>query len=261
MTLELSTAAPAPELAPALACAPPTRPRRAATALVLFIGHGGRPSAAQGESLASEGMRSLWLPGIEQVLAASRLARFDAAVLDGAILEGRDAATLSRLQAALQCPLLLLADHGDELDEIMALELGADAWLLRPVAPRRLRAHLAALMRVQRRVPPAEAPTLHDEAESDGWQLDRITNRLRQRARCVALTEVQAALLQCLLDADGRIVPRQRLLATLPLARATNARNVDVYVHRLRKRLLDAGAFELVIEAVRGRGYLLRPPA
>ena len=36
------------------------------------------------------------------------------------------------------------------------------------------------------------------------------------------------------------------------------ARSIDVYVHRLRQRLLAAGVRDLSIDAVRGRGFVLR---
>jgi DNA-binding response OmpR family regulator len=231
-------------------------PRRAAASLVLFIGAECRPSAADAEMLAREGMRSLWLPGIDQALQSARMAHFDALVLDAATLSGRDGATLARLRDALRCPLVLLAERGDEIDEILALELGADAWLLRPVAPRRLRAHLAVLMRLRQRASPQHEAAAPEPALT-GWALDRVGNRLVSESASVALTDVQSALLQCLQQAQGRIVPRERLAAALPLGQAVHARSVDVYIHRLRKRLADAGVLALQIEAVRGRGYVL----
>jgi DNA-binding response OmpR family regulator len=264
MMLDETTAAPMHEPVTASppprhgAAAPPSRPP---SALVLFVGAPCRPAAALCETLIREGMRSLWLAGVEQALAASRMACFDAVVLDAALLEGRDGATLSRLRAAMQCPIVMLAEHADEIDEILALELGADAYLLRPVAPRRLRAHLAVLMRLQQRAAPVAEGLAAMPADGDPrcWQLDRVGNRLRRGERCIELTDVQAALLQCLIEAGGRIVPRDRLAASLPRGRTAHPRSVDVYVHRLRKRLQAAGAFELSIEAIRGRGYVLEP--
>lgn len=211
--------------------------------------------------LAHEGMRSLWLPTLAQAARAAQLARFDALVLDAAALESRSGAALAGLRRAMQCPLVVLADGGDEIDEIVALELGADAYLQRPVAPRRLRAHLAALLRLTRlpRLPDLPQPGADpDDIEDDGtWHLDRIGNRLVKGTTCVPLTDVQCALLQCVMTAQGRIVPRERLRAALPQGQAVHARSIDVYVHRLRRRLRDAGVFDLTIEAVRGRGYTL----
>jgi DNA-binding response OmpR family regulator len=241
--------------------------RPAPASLVLFVGTGCRPGNPEAQTLAREGMRSLWLPGIDQALQASRMARFDALVLDATALDGREGSTLSRLREALQCPLVLLAERGDEIDEILALELGADVWLLRPVAPRRLRAHLSVLMRLRQRAPRAkdrdegDAPMPEPEPLRSGWTLDRVTNRLLRGDESVALTEAQGSLLQCLQEAQGRIVPRDALLAALPLGQAVHARSVDVYLHRLRKRLVEAGVLELQIEAIRGRGYVLNEVA
>ena len=225
--------------------------------LVLFVGT--PPPAALCELLAHDGMRSLWLAGPAQALRAGALARFDALVIDAALLGSRAAAWLAELHAQLRCPVVVVAEHADEIDEIVALELGADAFLARPLAPRRLRAHLAALMRL--RAPASEAsppPAAMPEAANEHWQLDRVANRLRIDGHVIALTEVQAALLQCLAEARGRIVPRARLAAALPHGTNLSARAVDVYIHRLRTRLRDeAMAQGLQIEAVRGRGYVL----
>jgi two-component system OmpR family response regulator len=234
----------------------PPGERRAAASLVLFVGAACRPGSADAQTLAREGMRSLWPPGIESALQASRMACFDALVLDAALLDGREGSTLARLRETLRCPIVLLAERGDEIDEILAPELGADAWLLRPLAPRRLRAHLSVLMRLRRRAAPPAASGAAAEPAT-GWALDRVANCLVRGTRRVALTELQAALLNALLEAQGRIVARDALLACLPLGHAVHARSVDVYVHRLRRRLVDAGVLELQVEAVRGRGYLL----
>jgi DNA-binding response OmpR family regulator len=234
-------------------------PPRQMAALVLFVGGACRPSPAVCESLALEGMRCLWSPAAAQAIDAARSAQFDAVVVDASFLSERGGATLAHLRLLVRCPVVVLADCGDEIDEILALELGADAYLQRPVAPRRLRAHLSVLIRWRN---PATAE--HGRIESatvpdtGHWQLDRVRNRLLHGQSRVELTDVQCAFLQCLFDAEGRIVPRSRLVAALPNGHPVHARSIDVYVHRLRKRLHEAGVFDLSIEAVRGRGYVLR---
>ena len=256
MTLDARDFAPAAQLGDAPLFGPPAR-AAAPASLVLFVG--APPASTLCEVLAHDGMRSLWLSGPAQALRAARLAHFDALVIDAALLGSRTANWLAELHAELHCPLVVLAEHADEVDEIVALELGADAYLTRPLAARRLRAHLAALMRLSltpRRfesTPAAMALT----PMRGGWQLDRVSNRLTIDDRCVMLTEVQAALLHCLAEARGRIVPRARLAAALPHGHALGARSVDAYIHRLRRRLHDESITGLVIEVVRGRGYAL----
>lgn len=236
-----------------------TAAARPTVALVLFVGSACRPSPAVCESLAHEGMRCLWLGGHEQAALAARSAQFDAVVVDASSLSARGGAALAQLHAAVRCPVVMLAERGDEIDEILALELGADAYLQRPLSPRRLRAHLSVLIRWRRPVVALEDPIDPADTSDDcQWQVDRIRNRLVRGSASVALTEVQCAFLQCLFEANGRIVPRAHLAAALPNGHTVHARSIDVYVHRLRKRLHDAGVFDLLIEAARGRGYTLR---
>jgi DNA-binding response OmpR family regulator len=238
--------------------APPAR--AVADTLVLFVGAGCRPARAEFSTLGRDGVRCVWSADLDQALRMARLACFDALVIDAGALAAREGWALARARTTFGCPLLVVAERSgdvDEVDEIVALELGADAFLARPLAPRRLRAHLAALWRPRSSVAPPEPPTT-PPAKIGGWWLDRVGNRLVGDDRSVAVTELQAALLQCLLAAAGRAVPRAQLRAALPLGREVGARSVDVYMHRLRKRLVEAGVRELVVVCVRGRGYLLR---
>ncbi len=226
--------------------------------LVLFVGAPPRPDVTA--LLAADGMRCLSLASPAAALDAARLARFDAVVLHAAALGAAQAHELAQLRMALGCPLLVWAGPDDEVDEITALEQGADAWLPQPMAPRRLRAHLLALLRSHAPAPEVAA----DEPLQCRWRVDRVHNRLHGATpRPVALTEVQAALLQCLVDADGRVVPRARLAEALVPSHghALQARSIDVYVHRLRSRLREAAAAGYELEAVRGRGYRLCAPA
>ncbi len=261
MTLDERVTAPtlAVDALPRVGEATPAR-SAAPASLVLFVGTA--PASPLCDLLAHDGMRCLWLAGPAQALRAAALARFDAVVIDAAQLGSHAAGWIAELQAQLRCPLIVVADHADEVDEIVALELGADAYLARPLAARRLRAHLAALMR-QRQPPSAGDEGLRrpsPAAGAAGWRLDRVANQLFVDGRGVALTEVQGALLQCLIEAQGRIVPRARLATALRHGHGLSARSVDVYIHRLRSRLREAALeHRVVIAAVRGRGYSLGP--
>lgn len=237
------------------------RPLASPHSLVVFVGMGARPGAELAEGLARDGVRGLWLDRVEQALTAAAHAHFDAAVVQ---LDERVAAAAGRFHGWCRswgCPLLLLAEVEDEVDEIIALELGADAVLPQPVSPRRLRAHLMRLLRRTatdaRMASPVPEPV--GRSAVAGWTLDRVHNRLQRDDRHVALTELQAALMQVLMDDYGRIVPRARLLAAASQRRELQPRSIDVYIARLRVRLLDERVDGLQLEGVRGRGYRLAP--
>ena len=257
--------------APAVASPSPCEPQ-----LLLFVGEAIRPDAALGALLARDGLRCLCLPGAEQAQRAAALARFDAVLIDGALVDGRAGRAIEALASTHQCPVVVLGEHADEVDEIVALEFGADLFLARPLAPRRLRAHLLALLR--RRLPsasPAQSPTQSNLAphgagvapplQSAGWTLETAQQRLRRGTRAVRLTQGQTALLACLMSAGGAIVPAPALLAALPSPEASPnmpappPRSLRLHMHRLRQRLRDESVDGLRLEAVRGSGYALLP--
>jgi DNA-binding response OmpR family regulator len=221
-----------------------------AARFVLFVGEACRPGVEDRAALARDGLRCLWTGDVPQAQRAARLARFDAAVVDAEVLGAPFGLSLARLRDTLGCAMVLIgaaaspASAAEEIEEILALELGAEVVLHRPVMARRLRAHLAALMR---RLPGREAEPASDfRASASGWRGE------------VPLTDVQAALLDCLVAARGRIVPRDELIAALPEGHSVRSRTVDTHVHRLRRRLASTGIEGLDIESVHGRGYVLR---
>jgi len=70
--------------------------------------------------------------------------------------------------------------------------------------------------------------------------------------RFIRLTEVEAALLQCLIDSEGRLVSKEELLSKV-WGKGTDGGVVNVYVHYLREKLEVDG--EKVILSSRGKGY------
>ncbi|HEX6722999.1 MAG TPA: winged helix-turn-helix domain-containing protein, partial [Burkholderiaceae bacterium] len=95
-----------------------------------------------------------------------------------------------------------------------------------------------------------------------GWRLDPVHNQLLRGEQQIALTGGQAHLLRCLAQHAGRVVPRAELHEQVCAPDSElRARSIDVYVHRLRQRLGAAGVRDLTIEAVRGRGFVLRGAA
>lgn len=223
--------------------------------LLLFVGPDLRPDDQLGASLARSGWRCVWLAGSEPALRAAAHAHFDALVVQAEAAGGPPARHIEALRQTLGCPVLVVAPSADEVDEIIALELGADAYLTGVLAPRRLRAHLHALMRRGEEAAPAadESPALR----LGRWTLDREQQRLDSDERRVPLTELQCALLQCLGEQAGRVVPRAALAGALGGERELHARSVDVYVARLRRRLREQRVLDITIEGVRGRGYSL----
>ena len=55
-------------------------------------------------------------------------------------------------------PVLMLSAHGEKLDRVLGLELGADDYVSKPFSPRELLARVRSLLRRARMVPPTALP-------------------------------------------------------------------------------------------------------
>ena len=243
---------------PHLASLPPAASRWAvsdfdaglhAPSLVLFVGAAVRPDAECSELLGQSGLRCVAVADLDGAHTASGNLQFDALVIDAAVLQPTLALALAGLHVAAGAPMLVIAPRPSEH--------GASQFLARPLSARLLRAHLTALLR-PRQASAAELPAGPADAPLGGWTLDPPQRALCREGRRVELTEGQFTLLHALAAQAGRVVPRAELEAQVAGDGTLTARSIDVYVHRLRKRLAELGVHDLDIECVRGLGYRLR---
>ena len=251
---------------PHLASLPPAASRWAvsdfdaglhAPSLVLFVGPAVRPDAECAELLGQSGLRCVAVSDLDSAHTASGNLQFDALVIDAAVLQPTLALALAGLHVAAGAPMLVIAPRPSEVDEIVALEHGASQYLARPLSARLMRAHLTALLRPRLGMA-GDATTGAADVSLGGWTLDPLQRRLSRGSRHVELTEGQFSLLHALAAQAGRVVPRAELETRVAGDGALTARAIDVYVHRLRKRLAEMGVNDLDIESVRGLGYRLR---
>ncbi|MFI4930304.1 MAG: response regulator transcription factor [Burkholderiales bacterium] len=230
--------------------------------LILMVAHQRAPQRSLVDCLAQRGLRCIWVDGLQAVDRVADQVVPDALVYDAQADAVPLPAALAQLRQWFTGSLLVLDGAHDEVDEILALELGADGLLAHPVNPRRLRARLEALLR---RHTGGSAPVCVGDVQPElpaGWHLDAVHNRLQRGNQAVALTGGQAHLLRCLALHAGRVVPRAELHEQVCAPESDlRARSIDVYVHRLRQRLQAAGVRDLSIDAVRGRGFMLRSEA
>ena len=149
--------------------------------------------------------------------------------------------------------ILMLTARGDEVDEVVGLEVGADDYLAKPVAPRRLLARTRALLRR-----PAVEPGHADVVCTGPFRIDSTRRTLEREGQAIPLGSADFDLLWLLARRLGREVSREELFAEL---RGTPYdgldRSMDLRVSRLRKALGDDPRAPRWLKTVRARGYLL----
>jgi DNA-binding response OmpR family regulator len=230
-------------------------PRR----LALCVGVGVDLAAPRAwPELAHHGWRCHHVTDFGQAVQAVAAIGFDALLLGDAALAGDFVPRLTALRCAFAGPLLVLATRGDDIDEILALELGADDYLRAPFKAHCLRARLGAALRVPAAKSPSPATADHALPKAgSGWSVDLSQALLRGHGQALRLSAALAAGMALLLDRAGEVVTRAELARHLGMPLETRGRAVDMRVHHLRRRLALGGVHGLSIETVRGVGYVL----
>lgn len=144
-------------------------------------------------------------------------------------------------------PVLILTARDELADRVRGLDIGADDYLVKPVALAELEARLRALIR---RMRPTRASLAHGPLV-----LDQVSRRAQLNDMPLELTAREWAIIEYLMLREGRIVSKEQLLETLcDLDQSITLNAVEVYVSRLRSKIECDG---LKIRTVRGFGYLL----
>ena len=148
-------------------------------------------------------------------------------------------------------PVILLTARSRTTDRVAGLDAGADDYLVKPFEMDELMARIRALAR-RRAVAPRATLALGD------LSLDPGALVLSHLGRALDVPRREIAVLAALAEAEGRPVPKDTILDQVyGVGAEIDARAVEVYVSRLRKRLAPFG---VAIRVERGIGYALDLP-
>jgi DNA-binding response OmpR family regulator len=190
----------------------------------------------------------------EDALAAAAANPYDVIVLDIMLPLVNGFEVARRLRSKhVETPILALTARDSVDDRVTGLEAGADDYLVKPFAFREVLARIRALAR--RHVPNRTAVL-----RSGAVELDTSARTLKVHAREVDLTPKEFVILEYFLLNQGRLLTRRQILEQAWDYDFDGGRNlIEVYIGRLRKKLIDAGAGDPFV-TVRGSGYRYASP-
>jgi DNA-binding response OmpR family regulator len=179
----------------------------------------------------------------------------DAIILD-INLPGLDGFSVCRkVRSSFKGPILILTARGDEVDEVVGLEVGADDYLAKPVRPRILLARLRAQLR--------KMTTSNIEHSGNRIVIGKLVVDAGRRAielseQEITLTSAEFELLWLLAENVGQVVSRNDMYQRIHGVSYDGLdRSIDLRISRLRKKLGDDPVNPQRIKAVRSIGYLL----
>ena len=175
------------------------------------------------------------------------------------MLPGEDGLSIAkRLRCNLDPAIIMLSAHGEAVDKIVGLEMGADDYLAKPFNPRELLARIRIqLRRITQKATTAEMNDTKKIIRFGDFKFDCSQLQLKKMGVEIDLTQGDYSLLQILLENPNRILPRDYLINQLnDFDRSPFDRSVDVRVTRLRKKIESDPSSPKYLRTVRGKGYL-----
>lgn len=149
-------------------------------------------------------------------------------------------------------PVLFLSSASDNMNIVMAINMGGDDFIAKPVDPLVLSAKVKAILRRSYEI--ESNPNIID---FEGARLNLNDGMLSVNGTSVELTRNEFRILRTLLENKGRIVSRQDLMLALWQDDCYVEENtLTVNVGRLRKKLEEAGLRDVIVTKP-GQGYLI----
>ncbi|NUP45822.1 MAG: response regulator transcription factor [Catenulispora sp.] len=152
-----------------------------------------------------------------------------------------------RLRQRSDPAIIVVTARGEEADRVLALDEGADDYLVKPFGLAELMARLRAVLR-------RTHPVDHEPVRYGPLTIDTRTRKVAVEGREVFLTPKEFDILACLATDPGRVVTRQKILESAWDAHWYGpTKVVDAHVAALRRKLGVPG----LIETAYGRGFRL----
>jgi two-component system response regulator RegX3 len=176
----------------------------------------------------------------------------DLVVLDLGLPDMDGTEVCRQIRATSTLPVIIVSARDDEVDRVVALEIGADDYIVKPFGMRELVARINA---VSRRTADSAADKQSDsEAANSRLVIDSRARRILLDGEPVHMTPREFDVLEYLARDRGAVYRRSDILRDVW---DTNwfgtAKTLDAHIAAVRKKLGDPGW----IESVRGIGFRL----
>jgi two-component system KDP operon response regulator KdpE len=186
--------------------------------------------------------------------------RPDLAIID-IVMPGMDGWELcGRIRDLTDIPILILTGQGQVTDRVKGLDLGADDYLVKPVAAEELQARVRAALRRARQI---SADAESQALSFDGGRLlvDTETQEVQVEGEALQLRPLEHRLLIYFVRNAGHILEHDQILAAVWGHEYKGDRaSLKLYVWRLRRKIERDPAQPCCILTKRGIGYrFVRP--
>ena len=207
-------------------------------------------------NLLSEGYRTLTAQDGEAAIKTALAGKPDLIILDVMLPKMDGWAVIRELRncnETRQTPIIFLTAKDSEIDEVVGLELGADDYIVKPIAIRKL------LVRIKMALRKAAANRVvnQDRIVFDDIQIDPAGFAVFVGSSRLTLTKKEFEILLYLAQRPGRVITREMLLDVVwGDSVVVIDRTIDVHIRKIREKL--GPERQHLIETIKGCGLSLQ---
>ncbi|MGH1840544.1 response regulator transcription factor [Enterococcus gallinarum] len=152
-----------------------------------------------------------------------------------------------------EVPIIFLSSMDQQMNQIMAMNMGADDYLTKPFDLAFVLAKIQALLRRSYQYTHQQVQTF----SLGDVTFHPIENLLKSKTESLPLSPNESRILSLLLQQQGKIVPKETIIEMLWNSEEFIDNNtLAVNMTRLRKKLSQTGLSDLV-QTVKNKGYLI----
>jgi DNA-binding response OmpR family regulator len=218
--------------------------------LLLSLDH--EPGAALREGIAGAGFKACPVRSLAEAEVALRQWSCDVMVLAREASQASDRA-IRYLRTCGPAPIVVVAAHIEEEAQLRELDAGAAAVIAGPESPRLIGARIRQLLAATA----FERPPARVAVQVGSLYIDPDRMRATVAQLPLELTASQFEVLRVLAAHAGDVVTRETLIRVLSACANPGQRSADTHVYWIRRKLDAAGALDLSVETIHGRGYCL----
>lgn len=207
------------------------------------------------ERLTADGYEPVCVRNGTDALRLLDSPRFESVLLEWTLPDMHGVDVLREMRTRrLDTPVMILSSRGCVADRVLALDSGADDYLLKPFHMDECMARVRRMLRTyQRRTAPSGGGNgLHCIGD---MTVDTEKHVVTRSGKRLALSAKESAILEYFAQHTDRILSREDIEQHVSPESADKA-IIPVYIHYLRKKIDDGFALSL-LHTVRGQGYML----
>ncbi len=204
-----------------------------------------------GRTLRREKYTVDWIDNGADADFALKSEKYNLVILDLALPKMDGKTVLRNLRARRDStPVLVLTANNSMQTRVSELDHGADDYMAKPFEIEELEARIRVLLR-------RSSGQANPQLTCADLSFNTNTREFQVAQQALALTPRERAVLEVLIRRAGATITKQALAMSLfSMDEQVSADAIEIYVHRLRKKLEHSGA---AILTLRGLGYMLSP--